>query len=111
MRRSRLRSKALRKWKPAGSRQIRCVSVARAGRAGRVDRRHQERTGGVLRRPDEADGRRMTALWFVLVASIVACARADHPDPIRTKAESNQATAAGSDAMTQAQTLVTCDAA
>jgi hypothetical protein len=53
----------------------------------------------------------MTALRFALVASIVACARADHPDPIRTKAESNQATAAGSDAMTQAQTLTTCDAA
>jgi hypothetical protein len=54
----------------------------------------------------------MTALRFVLVASIVACARADHPDPIRTNAEpSNQPTAAGSDAMTQAQTHMTCDAA
>jgi hypothetical protein len=54
----------------------------------------------------------MTALRFALIASIAACARADHPDPVRTKAEpSNQAAAAGSDAMTQAQIPMTCDAA
>jgi hypothetical protein len=54
----------------------------------------------------------MTAPRFALVALIVACARADHPDPVRTNAEpSNQATAAGSDAMTQAQIPMTCDAA
>jgi hypothetical protein len=54
----------------------------------------------------------MTALRLALVASIVACARADHPDPVRTKTEpSTQAATAGSDAMTQPQTPMTCDAA
>lgn len=54
----------------------------------------------------------MTALRLALVASIVACARADHPDPVRTKTEPpTQAATAGSDAMSQPPVPMTCDAA
>lgn len=63
-------------------------------------------------RPDEADGRSMIALRFLLVASISACARTDHPEPARTKAEpAKQTAAAESDAMTQPEISKTCDAA
>jgi hypothetical protein len=52
----------------------------------------------------------VTALRLALVASIVACARADHPDPVRTMTDPpTPAATAGSDAMTP--TPMTCDAA
>lgn len=55
----------------------------------------------------------MTVLRLALVASIAACARADHPDPVRTTDPSMQAGFAGSDAMPQTSiyTPMTCDAA
>jgi len=54
----------------------------------------------------------VTALRLALVASIVACARADHPDPVRTMTDPTiQAATAGSDAMTQPKPPMTCDAA
>jgi hypothetical protein len=53
----------------------------------------------------------VTALRLALVTLIVACARADHPDPVRTTTDpSTQVGTAGSDAMTQIQTPMTCDA-
>jgi len=54
----------------------------------------------------------MTALRLALVAAIVACARADHPEPARTMIDPPiQSSPAGSDAMTKTQTPMTCDAA
>jgi hypothetical protein len=77
-----------------------------------LDRRHRECAGGVLRRPDQAHGRIVTALRIALVTSIMACARADHPDPVRTMTDPpNQAGPAGSDVMIQTQSPMTCDAA
>lgn len=67
---------------------------------------------GVLRWPDQAHGRAVTALRLALITSIMACARAEHPDPVRTMTDPpNQAGPAGSDVMTQTQPPMTCDAA
>jgi hypothetical protein len=70
------------------ARQLRCLSLAPAGRASRFGRRDQERTGRVLSGPDQAHGRVTMQMRITFAIAIVACTPAERTrDPSTKKNE------------------------